>query len=85
MSSPHVSEKTSLRLFLSHSDRCLGSLPNPEKNEAILKSFAIYAMKTHQQALKNRTDSSILLMFKQAISEGITAKEAYALAVRAMV
>jgi len=56
------------------------SLPNPDKNESILKAFAIYAMKTHKQSLTNKNDSSILLIFKQAISDGIKAKEAYALA-----
>ena len=58
-----------------------GSLPNPDKNESILKSFAIYAMKTHKQSLINKNDSSILSVFKQAISDGIKSKEAYALAV----
>ena len=58
-----------------------GCLPNPDKNEPILKAFAIHAIKTHKQSLANKTDTSILTIFKQAISDGIKSKEAYALAV----
>ncbi len=59
----------------------LGCLPNPDKNESVLKAFAIYAIKNHKQSLVNNTESSILSIFKQAISDGIKSKECYALAV----
>ena len=58
-----------------------GCLPNPEKNESVLKAFAIYAIKNHKQSLTNNNESSILSVFKQAISDGIKSKECYALAV----
>ncbi|CAF0795178.1 unnamed protein product [Adineta steineri] len=58
----------------------LRCLPNPDKNESVLKSFAVYAIKNHKQSLINTNESSILLIFKQAISDGIKSKEAYALA-----
>jgi hypothetical protein len=58
-----------------------GCLPNPEKNEFVLKSFIIYAIKNHKQSLVDNTDSSILSVFKQAISDVIKSKESYALAV----
>ncbi|CAF1026630.1 unnamed protein product [Adineta ricciae] len=57
--------------------RCL---PNPEKNESVLKSFVVYAIKAHKQSLTNNDDSSILSMFKQALADGVTGKEAYSLA-----
>ncbi len=56
----------------------LRCLPNPDKNESVLKAFAIYAIKNHKQSLN---ESSILSTFKQAISDGIKSKECYALAV----
>lgn len=59
-----------------------GCLPNPEKNESVLKAFAVYAIKQHKQSPANKIDQSILSIFKQAISDGIRSKEAYALAVR---
>ena len=58
-----------------------GCLPNPEKNESVLKSFVVYAIKAHKQSLTNNDESSILSMFKQALADGVTAKEAYSLAV----
>ncbi|UJR26497.1 hypothetical protein I4U23_007824 [Adineta vaga] len=58
----------------------LRSLPNPEKNESVLKAFAIYAIKNHKQSVTNSNESSILSIFKQAISDGIKSKECYALA-----
>jgi hypothetical protein len=58
-----------------------GCLPNPDKNECVLKAFAIYAIKNHKQSSTNSTESSILSIFKQAISDGIKSKECYALAV----
>ena len=58
-----------------------GCLPNPDKNESVLKAFAIYAIKNHKQSLTNNNESSILSIFKQAISDGIKSKECYALAV----
>lgn len=58
-----------------------GCLPNPDKNESVLKAFAIYAIKNHKQSLGNTNESSILSIFKQAISDGIKSKECYALAV----
>lgn len=60
----------------------LGCLPNPEKNESVLKAFAIYAIKQHKQSPTNKADQSILSIFKQATTDGIKSKEAYALAVR---
>lgn len=54
----------------------LGCLPNPDKNESVLKSFIVYAIKNHKQS-----DSSILSIFKQALTDGIKSKEVYALAV----
>ena len=30
----------------------LGCLPNPDKNESVLKAFAIYAIKNHKQSFK---------------------------------
>jgi hypothetical protein len=58
-----------------------GCLPNPDKNESVLKAFAIYAIKNHKQSLENNNiESSILSIFKQAISDGIKSKECYALA-----
>ncbi|CAF1248008.1 unnamed protein product [Adineta steineri] len=57
--------------------RCL---PNPDKNESVLKAFAIYAIKQHKQSLVNTNETSILSVFKQAISDGIKSKECYALA-----
>lgn len=62
-----------------------GCLPNPDKNESVLKAFASYAIKQHKQTVSNKPDSSILLVFKQAISDGIKSKESYALAVRLLV
>ncbi len=59
----------------------LGCLPNPEKNESVLKAFAIYAIKNHKQSLADSNESSILTIFKHAISDGIKSKECYALAV----
>ena len=59
----------------------LRCLPNPDKNESVLKAFAIYAIKNHKQSLTNSNESSILSIFKQAISDGIKSKECYALAV----
>lgn len=59
----------------------LGCLPNPEKNESVLKAFAIYAIKNHKQSLSDSNQSSILNIFKQATSDGIKSKECYALAV----
>ncbi|CAF1072516.1 unnamed protein product [Rotaria sordida] len=58
----------------------LRCLPNPDKNESVLKSLAVYAIKNHKQSLINNNESSILSIFKQAISDGIKSKEAYALA-----
>ncbi|CAF2739868.1 unnamed protein product [Rotaria sp. Silwood2] len=58
----------------------LRCLPNPDKNEFVLKAFAIYAIKNHKQSLTNNNETSILLLFKQAISDGIKSKECYALA-----
>ncbi|CAF1011370.1 unnamed protein product [Adineta ricciae] len=58
----------------------LRCLPNPEKNESVLKAFAIYAIKNHKQSLTNTNESSILSIFKQAIADGIKSKECYALA-----
>ncbi|CAF0813583.1 unnamed protein product [Rotaria sordida] len=58
----------------------LRCLPNPDKNEFVLKAFAIYAIKNHKQSLINNNESSILLIFRQAISDGIKSKECYALA-----
>lgn len=58
-----------------------GCLPNPDKNESVLKAFAIYAIKNHKQSLVDSTQSSILNIFKQATSDGIKSKECYALAV----
>ena len=55
----------------------LGCLPNPDKNESVLKSFIVYAIKNHKQ-----NESSILSIFKQALTDGIKSKEVYALAVR---
>lgn len=52
-------------------------LPNTENSQAILKAFTLYAMKTYQG-----NHSSILSIFKQALTDGIKAKEVYALAVR---
>lgn len=59
----------------------LGCLPNPDKNESVLKALALYAIKNHKQSLINNTESSILSIFKRAIADEIKAKEAYALAV----
>ncbi|CAM4796233.1 unnamed protein product [Rotaria magnacalcarata] len=58
----------------------LRCLPQPEKNESVLKAFAIYAIKNHKQSVGNNNESSILSIFKQAISDGIKSKECYALA-----
>lgn len=52
-------------------------LPNTENSQVILKAFTAYAMKTYQG-----NQSSILAIFKQALTDGIKAKEVYALAVR---
>jgi hypothetical protein len=71
----YLSKTKNILLFL------LGCLPNPEKNESVLKAFAIYAIKNHKQSLADSTESSILTVFKQAISDGIKSKECYALAV----
>jgi hypothetical protein len=46
------------------------------KNESVLKAFALYAIKNYKQ-----NESSILSIFKQALSDGIKSKEVYALAV----
>ncbi|CAF3778931.1 unnamed protein product [Rotaria sp. Silwood1] len=58
----------------------LRCLPNPDKNESVLKALTVYAIKNHKQSLINNNDSSILSIFKQAISDGIKSKEVYALA-----
>ena len=59
----------------------LGCLPNPDKNEFVLKAFAIYAIKNHKQSFIINNEISILSLFKQAISDEITSKECYSLAV----
>jgi PBP1b-binding outer membrane lipoprotein LpoB len=71
----------SSHIILQNINFLLGCLPNPDKNESVLKAFAVYAIKNHKQSLSNTKESSILSIFKQAISDGIKAKEAYALAV----
>ncbi|CAF2251412.1 unnamed protein product [Rotaria magnacalcarata] len=58
----------------------LRCLPNPDKNESVLKALAVYAIKNHKQSLTVNKESSILSIFKQAISDGIKSKEVYALA-----
>ena len=58
-----------------------GCLPNPEKNESVLKAFAVYAIKNHKQSLTDSSQSSVLTIFKQATADGIKSKECYALAV----
>ena len=54
----------------------LRCLPNPEKNEVVLKSFVVYAIKAYKP-----NESSILSIFRQALTDGIKAKEVYARAV----
>ncbi|UJR22584.1 hypothetical protein I4U23_025630 [Adineta vaga] len=58
----------------------LRCLPNPDKNESVLKSFTVYAIKNHKQSLTTNEESSIVSIFKKALSDGIKAKEAYSLA-----
>lgn len=57
-------------------------LPNPEKNESVLKALAIFAIKQQKQTAGNDGDSSILTVFQKAIADTIKSKESYALAVR---
>lgn len=52
-------------------------LPNSNNSQSILKAFTNHAIKTHQE-----NHSSILSIFKQALTDGIKAKEVYTFAVR---
>ncbi|CAF0892254.1 unnamed protein product [Didymodactylos carnosus] len=54
------------------------SLPNPEKNEVLLKAFVVHAIKTHRE--RSSTTLSMLMLLKKALAENINSKEAYAYA-----
>ena len=60
----HAIALRTLLSYLKHSNKYLrcspGCLPNPDKNESVLKAFAIYAIKNHKQTLSTPTESSIL-------------------------
>ncbi|CAF0733790.1 unnamed protein product [Didymodactylos carnosus] len=70
-----LTELKLVNLIRSISTRCL---PNPEKNEVLLKAFVLHAIKTHRE--RSSTASSILIPLKKALAENINSKEAYAYA-----
>ncbi|CAF4346928.1 unnamed protein product, partial [Didymodactylos carnosus] len=68
-----LTELKLVNLICSISARCL---PNPDKNEFLLKLFVLHAIKTHRE--RSSTALSILIPLKQALFENINSKEAIA-------
>ena len=71
-------ERKSLELKLASLIHLIANryLPSSSNSQSILKAFISYAIKSHQD-----NHSSILSIFKQALTDGIKAKEVYTLAV----